>query len=648
MAINDRRRGGAPIWMLISVLLLVPLSAVAYFANGQLVDIGHRVHRAHAAQISANRSVALLRYRIAIGAEEVLQNGLATASLTGVDVATASRFMSFDFEVELELREANTDRMAASVKAAEALDPLVLDQVTELVSKARMAKASSPSTNLAAYTEAKEALVGAYNNELAELSADAPPPLRRALDDVAATTEALGRSAKLFASAIARLPAASDSIDRGSTVGDRAVLDVAESRLPTMNSLKLREQWAVIDASNETEDARAAIDGLIAMPDRANAPGGAGFATLATSAVSGFRHQQQLGDLTESAIKLAIARSADVESGERVRQRRIRLVVVSVVFSCLVLLVLGVKFLTRSLNQAVRQAERLSLGEIDADTKVGGPREVRVVAEALDVARTNLNHMAMQAKALSESDLDHPSLSATMPGPVGRLLKESVENLAAVMRTQEELRSQLAHDASHDGLTGLLNRRAALEYAERMVAASRRRGDLSAVLFIDLDGFKRVNDERGHRAGDEVLVQVAHRLSSALRSSDIVARLGGDEFLCVLSSTTSVAAIEIAQRMVTLLSTNWPGELTTLGIGASIGIALDSDHQLTLDDLVVLADEAVYNAKANGRHRVEIFDTETPRANNGAALSTASTVVAAGTGSSRRCPQQAGTCPQPS
>ena len=165
--------------------------------------------------------------------------------------------------------------------------------------------------------------------------------------------------------------------------------------------------------------------------------------------------------------------------------------------------------------------------------------------------------------------------------------------------------AQLQQMASHDPLTGLCNRRALTERVDQAISRARRGGAPLALLFIDLDGFKRVNDQYGHGVGDEVLCEVARRLLSITRQSDVVARLGGDEFVLLVESEVSTASINVlCDRIVqTLVSPCRFSGGETL-VGASIGIALCPPALSDTVELMRIADAAMYEAKRSGKgHR---------------------------------------------
>lgn len=163
----------------------------------------------------------------------------------------------------------------------------------------------------------------------------------------------------------------------------------------------------------------------------------------------------------------------------------------------------------------------------------------------------------------------------------------------------DEQRRQLDFEAHHDALTGLPNRAAFYRHASA-VAQAAGPDDHTAVLMIDLDGFKTVNDTLGHGAGDEVLIQVAQRLTGALRADDTVSRLGGDEFIVLLPRTGEPVAQAVAERILTALAAPMTAAETTVRSGGSVGIAIVIGP-LDVDRAMRQADTALYQAKAAGK-----------------------------------------------
>ncbi len=183
--------------------------------------------------------------------------------------------------------------------------------------------------------------------------------------------------------------------------------------------------------------------------------------------------------------------------------------------------------------------------------------------------------------------------------------------LAGLVRDREHDQQELTHQASHDALTGLLNRYLLADRIEHALTRAARRDAALAVLYLDLDRFKAVNDTLGHQAGDTLLIEAAARVNDAVRTGDTVARLGGDEFavLCEDLITPSVA-FEIAQRIVDALSKPFTIGDSAVVVSASVGVAVHQTSDDTAESILRDADAAMYRAKEQGRHRWEVFDAD--------------------------------------
>ena len=204
----------------------------------------------------------------------------------------------------------------------------------------------------------------------------------------------------------------------------------------------------------------------------------------------------------------------------------------------------------------------------------------------------------------SVSQLTHPALALGTGQPF--VVPDSpLKETHALGKTLTQAAQMLRHAryaANHDSLTGLCNRAFFEELGGRQVLLSERTSNPFAVLMVDLDEFKRINDTQGHSTGDRVLTLVAQRVSSFLRNTDVAARLGGDEFVLLLPSTIRVDAVRLAEQLVEVLSRPFPDVLCPLS--ASIGLAIYPQDGKTLSELMLAADQALYRAKSTGKRRV--------------------------------------------
>lgn len=170
----------------------------------------------------------------------------------------------------------------------------------------------------------------------------------------------------------------------------------------------------------------------------------------------------------------------------------------------------------------------------------------------------------------------------------------------ARLRGEERMR----HESLHDPLTGLANRTLLRDRLEHALARSERESGDTAVLFVDLDNFKRVNDDHGHAAGDAALVELGRRLQTAVRPGDTIARIGGDEFVAVCEHVDEASALAVAHRLLEAIRVPFDAVGARHELSASVGVALGHSDA---DRLLANADAATYRAKAAGRGRIELF-----------------------------------------
>ncbi len=168
---------------------------------------------------------------------------------------------------------------------------------------------------------------------------------------------------------------------------------------------------------------------------------------------------------------------------------------------------------------------------------------------------------------------------------------------------RKEAEEKLTHLALHDPLTGLPNRTQFYDRLEFILSQAQRLKSMAAVLFIDLDGFKAVNDAIGHDMGDQVLRDVSHRLNLCIRKSDVVARLGGDEFTVILNNLqNSQLVAPLAEKIIAVINQPVERNGRSCNVGASIGIAMYPGDAENIDDLIRAADKAMYQAKQDGKN----------------------------------------------
>jgi diguanylate cyclase (GGDEF)-like protein/PAS domain S-box-containing protein len=181
-----------------------------------------------------------------------------------------------------------------------------------------------------------------------------------------------------------------------------------------------------------------------------------------------------------------------------------------------------------------------------------------------------------------------------------RAVAHTLATALARLRDEERMR----HEAVHDPLTGLANRTLLRDRLEHALARSERETGATAVLFVDLDNFKRVNDEHGHAAGDAALVELGQRLQTAVRPGDTIARMGGDEFVALCEDVSEESALAVGRRLLEAIRMPFTSGGVEHQLSASVGIALGHSDP---DALLASADAATYRAKAAGRGRIELY-----------------------------------------
>jgi diguanylate cyclase (GGDEF)-like protein len=211
-----------------------------------------------------------------------------------------------------------------------------------------------------------------------------------------------------------------------------------------------------------------------------------------------------------------------------------------------------------------------------------------------------------QAEALDAHKEVVHTMQRTEQDLEGRVSERTRELADANARLQESQQS-LHHLAYHDNLTGLANRALMDDRIAQAIERARRNSSMVAVLLVDLDRFKPINDSYGHAIGDEVLKSIATRLEACVRSSDTVARIGGDEFVVVLDTLRSTEhADRVADSIAASLAKPFPVAGDQIVIGASVGLALYPVHGMDAQSLIKKADQAMYQAKVTGRGKKQV------------------------------------------
>lgn len=226
------------------------------------------------------------------------------------------------------------------------------------------------------------------------------------------------------------------------------------------------------------------------------------------------------------------------------------------------------------------------------------------------IVHSNHDDESFAVKAIQEGAQDYLVKGRTEGDFLVRSIRYSIERhqmLKKMKQTQEELR-QFAH---YDNLTGLPNRKLLYDHLSKAIARARRENNIMAVMYLDLDNFKIINDRLGHAIGDVLLQSVTKRITSCMRQSDIISRQGGDEFIIILDDIGSKEYISIvAERIIDTLSDVYVLEGKELSISTSMGISICPEDSFDIDILINKADVAMYNAKEQGGNNYKFSVSE--------------------------------------
>jgi diguanylate cyclase (GGDEF)-like protein len=610
---------GRRIRSLIALLVLIPLSGLVFLGFGALVPKLRDERQARALDEHMQRTGVLVELSNQIGSAELPWLANSMAGQFGVSPVAAQALLGFDSQARaLSVGESIQRFVRAHTK-----DPFVAKTAKRWLNFERGLRTGNlPATEIfRGFTELQELIQAEWTAEsraALELNPEGSAELDRQIEIVALSLDLSAANAKEYALLFSVLVATTDVEQkvRIDVVTAKTEREIAQRRIMDLLGPK-SPRFAAAQALRDSPSAaviRGELDMFVAgKPFRMEENGPF---RLATGITSGLAYLNELEKFVDVSVQDTIDSSRKLRIASRSKSQT-----VATVFAGIVLLSLAVAAyvsitVTRPLRALATRARNVADGDLGFDnTGMTGPLEIAVVAGVVDDLTAHLRRVQRQAGALATGSFDDDVLAEAVPGPIGANLTASVSRLLRSIKEREDLQEQLAQQATHDALTGLPNRAAAMMAVEQAMARASRSGDTMTVLFVDLDDFKRANDQGGHAVGDEALRIAGARIKSAVRSGDVVARLGGDEFLVVAESVESVQAIrEIADRIVDQIAVPMEIDGGVVRIGASIGFAIPNSSTDIAGDLLQRADLAMYRAKQNGRGRVVQFDTDLERA----------------------------------
>ncbi len=612
-----RRLKGGSVRRLLVALVSVPLVAVGFYSGANVVASVHAANAA-AATVSAIRLVAQVDAARTAVEDEVLPS---LAAYVGEHPALAEEY-GIGPLIQAMVRDAYPAgaveaKQAAALRALNAIDlgraPPGLVQAVRAVrqeaGKAHDAAVTGRVSVVADYTDQLALLDQLGTAERTEadriLASNLDPGELQAvqqLEIVVTATAAAGNETPAYLGTVFN-PSHSSAADQG-WLQAWTTYEGASADMDAQLRGTLATAWDRIQELPQQVQYNAFVDPTATHGE--SKP----LTAMFVVAAYGTARQTALAGLLSRAMATAMTAATSSRATIRSRMAVSLALTMALILACLFVALVASWAISRPVRRLADEAEQISRGNL-IEVRPGGPVEVRTAGEALAATAASLRQIEAQAADLAAGRLDSVSLRDALPGPLGKVVHASISRIIETIHEREALQSELAHQAAHDPLTDLPNRAAALRQIEGALARAARSAHMVGLLFIDLDGFKSVNDTFGHAAGDETLRTVADRMRGAVRAGDVVCRLGGDEFVIVVEDAGSeLSILTTAQHVLSAVSHPVLFGDVEVPVGASIGVGISADGASDAGTLLGEADTAVYRAKAAGRGQVEIFDQE--------------------------------------
>jgi diguanylate cyclase (GGDEF)-like protein len=616
----QRRVRGLRVSTVLLLVAIVPLGGIIAVTAGSVREARNVSAQAAVTEDRTVQTVDTFRLRAAVFDELVWSAMISVVDQLGVEQQLVSDVVGTDMDAEMAIRQDAVDALLAE---------LDLDDVERAITALRSSDIGMLAT-IDAYQGISQRIAEAARASLNNLSDEsgesvdtsdllaAMRVLRSAVDAQTASSE---QFFGYFAAIFELRGTPTQEVSALISLNGQFDAAIAELRRSAGSSEMLDRAVEAYRTAPAMVDFRRTIDGFVAqgLADGL-APVGQDLSIEAVFAdVDGFTavyeaatRSAELGlAMLDAATDVALTEVESVREAADDQIQRAYLLAAALTVASLLAALVASRFIVTPLRRLQKAADSLREDTATSAADVGGPLEVRSAAQAIGDADAHFDLVTRQARALAAGDLEAPVLAEAVPGGLGTALHEAVGTLHGALATQEEFRRRLAHEAAHDGLTKLPNRNASMAQLARSLARTSRSGSHLAVLFVDLDRFKDVNDHHGHQAGDVVLTTIAQRLVTTVREGDHVGRLGGDEFVVIAEPVQGVEdAMSLADRVMDALREPIDIGSVKVDVGASIGVALADGSDLTADEVLRDADLAVYRAKANGRDSIEICNED--------------------------------------
>lgn len=593
---------------LLLLVVLVPTLGMAIVAA--IAASGAVTERDAASQLQEDAAslAEIVEARAALSDEEVVSAVLTTAADLGIGAEALGELYGIDYESEL-----------ADARAAVDADPVLSVNLTLAASLEEM-RSLRPGidagtvpfgvllrTMTGLRADIDRVWSDRFDQELGEASRDRLPiTAHTRLDALDAAYHALAAGSGRTLLAIEFVLGDPTTADRTALLDATSRYDAAVEAFARELGPRSAEAWQQHTSSAAARRFERTLDDMAVLAVTGDdSPLSSDAGAFGDAFIDGTRWATGLTDTVRAAAAdlrdLGVERVADAN-------RDLRYLLLAA--TLLIALPLGgavllARIVTRPIGRLEAAAHQIHEGRFDLPPlEVRGPRELSDTAAAFNDMASTLSAVEAHAVALAD-DPDAPLLADPLPGRTGRALQVALNRLRRSIQMAERHRQELQRAATHDDLTGLLNRPAAIEVLERDLSRVTREGGAVAAMFIDLDGLKAINDAHGHAAGDDALRLVAEALKDSTRASDVVARLSGDEFLVSGVVHDMPDEIEaLAERVHQAISEQvLICAEEQVAIRCSVGVAV-SQGEDSAHSLIGKADNALYEAKRQGRNRI--------------------------------------------
>jgi diguanylate cyclase (GGDEF)-like protein len=583
-------------------LVLLPVTVMCTFAGTALLSRARSATQGAAVESGLNGVVRLVELRDALHTQQTLQAMTVRMAQLGVTPTVASQFLGVDLTAAAATARSRAESAVRVLGASSPLPAVDLYALNRNIDSGELV-AGAALKQLNAFEDVVDGAVDRTLDglDLAGRSAHLGAPVVALVavieSEELATKQGIDLSEVWFPSPGAAPTSAAAVFAR--LAGNSAVYDATWANLHSLAMRNVAANLLRIDTDASVQAFTQAVAAELA---------GARLAKPLTPAVATRVAMVFRGFLTRVVLMQQLVTVVATEVRDEARQLasngRMSFLLWGLGTAIIALCSIGVALLlgrsiSRPLKQLASYAHAVNEGQLDEAPAVRsnhGPRETRLAFRAFEDLVASIRLLDAKANALAHCDFEAPVLGTVLPGRLGQSLESSVTILSESIMERDELQAHLTHQATHDSLTGILNRAAAVAGIQTVMERAVRTEKATGVLFLDLDDFKAVNDRHGHQVGDDVLHQVASRLAGALRGGDFVARFGGDEFVVVVEGAEVAALTSLAQRLRITLAEPMDIGREEICVGASIGIAISLDGPEDPAKLIARADTAMYRA----------------------------------------------------